>query len=358
MLTDIFGRRYQDYPIWTDYTTKESGLLVQCLGVAKDVLPYYYADGSIIDGQKPKWKSIHDRLARELGLAELWPRYFHYTRKNWQGVEVPLTHTNEWVAMCEMFTTFAYQQRIHGSVDSYMKARLSLIELVMRQRQSEIDELNCTLEDRVREAILRSRQSPRPGTLRVAGPNSEEGARRANASVNAQFNESVDELNVRFRQAGVPLSYHNGFIQVATDALIEAQISKPFWAAIADPKWHNVATDMNEALDRRDGGAGDAAWYACKALESAIKIISDEKGWTRGTEKGAHNYIENLAAERAGVRYIDTFEMDVLKPYFTQVRNRFGHGPGKDPMPNFTAAQTDWAIEFAMTWVRTLARRG
>jgi hypothetical protein len=36
MLTDIFARRYRDYPIWTDYTANESGLLVQCLGVAKD----------------------------------------------------------------------------------------------------------------------------------------------------------------------------------------------------------------------------------------------------------------------------------------------------------------------------------
>jgi hypothetical protein len=167
----------------------------------------------------------------------------------------------------------------------------------------------------------------------------------------------VDELNVRFQQAGVPLRYHNGFIQVAKDEQIEKQVAKPFWEAIAEPKWANVATDMNEALDRRDIGAGDAAWYACKALESAIKIISDLKGWSTGNEKGAHNYIDNLVKERNGARFIDTFEMEVLKSYFTHVRNKFGHGPGSQPMPNFTAAQTDWAIEFAMSWVRTLVRR-
>jgi hypothetical protein len=114
---------------------------------------------------------------------------------------------------------------------------------------------------------------------------------------------------------------------------------------------------MNEALDRRDNGAGDAAWYGCRALESAIKIISDLKGWSTGRERGAHNYIDNLAAERDGSRFIEKFEMEVLKPYFTHVRNPFGHGPGNEPMPNFTVEQTDWAIEIAMTWIRTLVRR-
>lgn len=69
------------------------------------------------------------------------------------------------------------------------------------------------------------------------------------------------------------------------------------------------------------------------------------------------NYINNLVANRNGSRFIETFEMEVLKSYFTHVRNQFGHGAGTAPMPNFTVEQTDWAIEFAMIWVRTLVRR-
>ena len=66
MLTDIFARRYADYPIWTQYTENESRLLVQCFGVATDVLPYYNSAGEVRLDQKGKWNSIHDRLAREL----------------------------------------------------------------------------------------------------------------------------------------------------------------------------------------------------------------------------------------------------------------------------------------------------
>jgi hypothetical protein len=347
MLTDIFARRYADYPIWTQYTENEPRLLQQCIGVAKDVLPYYRYDGKVTETQKAKWNSIHDRLARELGLRELWQRYFTTTTNG-----VTWNHTAEWVTMCEYFVTAQYVPQAHVSVDRYMKDRLSLIELVMRERQDEINEMNRTLEQRIKEAIS---QAVLRG-LRIPG-NPAGGVRAQDAAANTAFNNSVDELNVRFQQAGVPLRYHNGFIQVAKDEQIEKQVAKPFWEAIAEPKWANVATDMNEALDRRDIGAGDAAWYACKALESAIKIISDLKGWSTGNEKGAHNYIDNLVKERNGARFIDTFEMEVLKSYFTHVRNKFGHGPGSQPMPNFTAAQTDWAIEFAMSWVRTLVRR-
>ena len=35
MLTDIFARRYANYPIWTQYTENEPRLLQQCIGVAK-----------------------------------------------------------------------------------------------------------------------------------------------------------------------------------------------------------------------------------------------------------------------------------------------------------------------------------
>lgn len=349
MLTDIFARRYANYPIWTQYTENERRLLVQCTSIAREVLPYYDSAGGIRDDQKAKWNSIHDQLARELGLRELWQR-FYFTTTKWQQ-QMPYAY--EWVTMCEMYVTSGYVPQNHGSVDRYMKERLSLIELVMRMRQNEIIEMNRTVEQRTKEAIQRSLRS---SGFRFPGDPAE-GVKARDTANNEEFNSSVNELNVRFQQAGVPLSYHNGFIQVAKDEQIEKQLAEPFWQAIADARWANVATDMNEALDRRDNGAGDAALHACRALESAIKIISDLKGWTTGNEKGAHNYIDNLVKERNGARFIETFEMEILKPYFTHVRNKLGHGAGSQPMLNLTAAQTDWAIEFAMTWVRTLVRR-
>lgn len=360
LLTDIFARRYADFQIWTEYGENESRLLHQCIAVAKDVLPYYDSAGKVLEWQKKKWKSIHDRLARELGVSELWPRYFTNSTKNWQGQEVQWTYENEWVAVCEMFVTYNYTAVTNKSNDRYVKERLSLIELVMRQRQEEISAMNNGLESAISEAkssaTMRALKVARDTGTRVPYDPEPE-LRKLNSVENRGFDELVSELNVRFQQAGVPLSYHNGYIQVAIDRMIEQQISQPFWSVIAEPIWENVALHMNQALDYRDTGAGNAALYGCMALESTIKIISDLKGWTTGKEKGAHNYIDNLVVDRDGVRFIQTFEMEVLKSYFTHVRNQLGHGPGNKPMPILSPAQTDWAIEFAMSWIRTLVRR-
>jgi hypothetical protein len=113
---------------------------------------------------------------------------------------------------------------------------------------------------------------------------------------------------------------------------------------------------MKEAVDRRDARDRDPAWYAARALESTIKIISEQKGWTHGGEKGAHNYIENLHSKKNG-RFINDWEEKALKDFFTSVRNPFGHGPGSAEMPELSPIETDWALETCMSWVKALIGR-
>lgn len=67
---------------------------------------------------------------------------------------------------------------------------------------------------------------------------------------------------------------------------MERQVETPFWSTVSDKTWMNVDTDMKEALDLRDSDGPDPAFYAARALESTVKIISDRKGWTTGKEKG------------------------------------------------------------------------
>lgn len=124
---------------------------------------------------------------------------------------------------------------------------------------------------------------------------------------------------------------------------------------VSDVKWKNVDTDMKEAIDRRDNHGRDSTLYAAKALESTIKIISDEKGWTHGKEKGVANYLDNLRSEKNS--FINDWEKSSLTDLFGIVRNPFGHGPGTKPMPSLTPQQTNWAIEFCMIWIKSLIRR-
>jgi len=236
------------------------------------------------------------------------------------------------------------------TADAFVKERLSLVELAFRLMGERVAVNNANLPAAIREADIRSSRG-RPGHLVLRGSLSDS-LRAANARLNQDFQNSVDELNARFVQAGVPLNYHNGFIQISHDALVTNEIETPFWNLVSGPKWSNVDTDMKEAFDRRDSGARDPAFYAVRALESTIKIVSDERKWTHGKERGAHNYIDNLSSNG----FLSDWESTALKHLFTSVRNPLGHGPGSAQMPALSDRQTDWAIDTSLSWIKRLVR--
>ncbi|MGY2257783.1 AbiJ-NTD4 domain-containing protein [Pseudomonas sp. SDO55104_S430] len=351
MLTDIFAQRYVDKPIWTAYSELEQRLLNQAFGIVKDALPYYDYKGNKIESQIPKWKTLHDRLARELGVDELSKRYYSYTQRNTLGHDIPVSGWFSWDYVCGNFVNAAYGS--HTDPDRFIKERISFVELALRLRGEEIALANEHLPQTMASARLRDRSAR--NRLQLPG-SSADAVKTWNARINSEFDNQVNELNERFRRAKTPLTYHNGFVQLALDETIERVIAKPFWLLVADPIFKNVDIDMKEALDRRDSNDKDPAIFAAKALESAIKIVSDTKGWTRGNESGAAQYIDNLISKANG-SYLATWEGEMLKDYFRKVRNSVIHGPGSEPMPELTLTQTDWAIETAMSWVRTLVRR-
>jgi hypothetical protein len=294
---------------------------------------------------------LHDRLARELGVDELSKRYYSYTQKNALGNDWPVSGMYSWEHVCDQFVNAKYTDQYNA--DRFIKERVSFVELALRQRGEEVALENSRHDEALTKAAFRA-TALRSG-LRLPG-SAADGAKAWNVTMNTDFQSYVTELNERFRRAKVPLTYHNGFIQLAMDQQIERQVAKPFWDLVADPLWRNVDIDMKEALDRRDSNDKDPAIFAAKALESAIMIVSNEKGWTRGTENGAAQYVDNLMSKANG-SYLAVWEGEMLKDYFRKVRNSLGHGPGSEPMPELTLPQTDWAIETAMSWVRTLVRR-
>jgi len=344
MLTDIFVRRYEQPRMWETFSEEPRRLLAQGYQLLNDICPYYVNGTENVQG-KLFWTQIHDLLARELGLKELSPQYwgFYNNQNQWQGGR------STTVQMCEKWMLEPFDGK--RSADRFIKERLSLVEIGFRQRENFVAGLNAKLAESIKAAELFDQRGQRKG-LRVPG-NSADGVRAANVSWNAKFQMAVNELNARFRQADCQLHYHNGFIQISEDQTVAQEIETPFWRLVAEPKWHNVDHDMKEAIDLRDTGGRDPAFYAARSLESAIKIISDEKQLTTNKEKGAHNYIENLL----GAKLIEVWEMEALKHFFTKVRNPFGHGPGAAPMPSLTDQQTNWAIENSMIWIKSLIRR-
>lgn len=352
MLTDIFAYRYLDKPIWDNFDENARRLLVQGFRIVSEQLfPYYDANGKEKSEAKAIWDGLNKKLAMELGLKDLSsPTYGYYS--NWNGNKHWVSGSWPKITVCENFVLAKYD----GSVpdDQFIKERLSFIELAFRQREERISELNASLDERVQKAELEAKLKPARG-MRLPG-NPGDGLRAWNQTQNEMFRASCNELNDRFRRSRAKLHYHNGFIQISEDEAVMRQIEQPFWDLVGDPIWQSVDHDMKEAIDLRDSGGRDPALFAAKALESAIKIISDVKGYTRGNEKGAANYIDNLRAKANG-EFINGWERENLVEFFSKVRNPFGHGAGSAPIPELSVPQTDWAIEFCMIWVKNLIRR-
>ncbi len=229
--------------------------------------------------------------------------------------------------------------------DTFMKERLSLVEIAFRKQE----EIVSKPSPQFINDLLGQKEMRVPG-IPADGQRSYDQIRQDN------FRLARDELNVRFRQAGCPLQYHNGFIQFSDDELIAETVELPFWSLVSTAEWKNVDTDMKEALDLRDAHGRDPAFYAARALESAIKIVSDRRGVTTGGERSAYNYIENLASKRAG-NFLTEWEAQFLKEFFDKIRNPFGHGPGSAAMPSLTVEQTNWAIETCMVWTKSILMR-
>jgi hypothetical protein len=356
MLTDIFARRYEKRPIFTSVDQRELKLLVQAFRIVNEqLLPYYDWQKKVDERSKATWTSLHNRLSMELGIKELSPTYYSY-QGEWMGKPHTYSGFYEMNQVCEAYVTKAYSNQ--WDPDVFMKNRLSFVELAFRERESQIMLINSHLPGDLLKAKTNDAKPPRSGSLRAPGiPLSNvERVQKQNDHVNAVFNTHVHELNTRFEQAGTPLNYHNGYIQITTDALVEFQIAQPFWALVKEAKWANVSTDMAESLDRRDTGGRDPAFYAAKSLESTIKIISEERKWITGNEKGVSDYLNHLEAKANGP-FIAPWERQLMQKFFSDVRNDFGHGPGSAPMPNLSVQQTDFAIEFCMSWIKSLIKR-
>jgi hypothetical protein len=168
--------------------------------------------------------------------------------------------------------------------------------------------------------------------------------------------EAINELRSRLRANHTGFDYTNGLLHRASDEMTTERIAEPFWEIVSDSKWATVDQEMKEAFDRLDHGHDDAFTHATDALESTIKIISDQNGWTTGNEKGAANYIDYLVSARDG-RFIEVWEAEALKAIFRDLRNPHRHGGGSNPPDPLSNAQQTWAIESCMTWIKSLVRR-
>ena len=352
VITDIFARRYAGLQIRTQYFEEDRRFMNQAAVMIMDPLWLGQQSDTPSKSTEENLKAVHDKLALEVGQQYLNDRFW-WQKSMWNGNERTTTHTNPFARICKNYLIKIPTDISQG--DDWVKERLSLIEIAFQLRWQQIGMMNKELPAAISRAQSRDELHKFGQAMQIPGLQAN-GVRAHNSRINSAFDELVRDLNDRFRLGRYKLSFHNGLLQVLDDEMINMQIAKPFWDLVKDPQWANVELQIKEAIDRRDNNDRTAAFHAVSAVESCIKIISDTKGWTKGAEKGAANYIDNLVGKSNG-RFIDVWESELLTKMFSDVRNPFAHGPGQEPMPTLSPEQTNWAIETAMSWCKSLIRR-
>jgi AbiJ N-terminal domain 4 len=318
MLTDVFHKRYPNFWRFGDRVPQQLHVFLRqgAQIIFQDLRP------QISDIEELCLKA-YEKLVRELGHGI-------YQATTAEGICVG--------ALSEIYDIW---NNTHGEPEQFVQVRFSLLELLFSEAESEIG-----------EALSRER----PSGFSLFRKRDQSTSATNDDARKEVFHNAVRELNARLRQARIPLHYHNGLFQHSSDDLTESRVHEPFWSVVKDPKWTNVDVDIKEAIDRRDNNGRDVALYALKALESTIKIISDESGWSRGTERGAANYIDNLVSSTNG-RFIEVWESEQLKALFRDLRNPHGHGPGSAALPVLSDHQEQWVIECSMIWIKALVNR-
>lgn len=351
MLTDILIDRLPEGALRAEWTEYDRRLMVQATKILERLFlsepDWPQPGGANYEAQhrlETTYRIIHDRLCEELGIDHLVNPTYWYDAK---------LQPKSYASICVEFLTTEFEAAFETF--HFIGERLSLIELGFRQHYDFLRSQNDSLAERVAKIDAVDPATASPIALLRLGPDGKY-LEKQNAVLNKHYQDAVAEFNTRLRRAGYKLHYHNGYIQLSDDELTTDLIQEPFWKLVAAEKWASVDQQMKEAIDAKDRGDRTATLHAFSALESVVKIISDAKQWTRGTEKGASHYVDNLVSKKNG-GIIDDWEADMLKGMFGGVRNPFAHGPGAGPLPAFTHEQTVWAVDTAMAWAKSLITR-
>lgn len=157
--------------------------------------------------------------------------------------------------------------------------------------------------------------------------------------------EALEELNERFRRAGLGYRYESGSIIRVDSEFTHQEATRPALMLLSDPRFAGAEEEFRAAhAHYKAGEYKDCAVDALNALESTMKAICDAKKWAcpkgaRATDLVKILRRENLFPEFADLSFEQLFA--TLKSGLPALRNETGgHGQGPAPVevPQYVAA--------------------
>ena len=170
---------------------------------------------------------------------------------------------------------------------------------------------------------------------------------------------AIDELNERFRRAGVGYRYEDGCIMRVDSELLHAEVVRPALQFLHQNGFEGPRDEFLSAFNHfKKGENREAITDANNAFESTLKAICDQRGWDYSPGSRASDLLKIVRSNGLLPSYLDNSFGQLaatLKSGLPEVRNNQGaHGQGPVPTetPDYVAA---YALHLAATNILFLA---
>lgn len=163
--------------------------------------------------------------------------------------------------------------------------------------------------------------------------------------IQVSVDNAIEELNERFRRAGVGYLFEGGMIMRVDSELVHSEVVKPALQYLIEPGFEGPREEFLRAHGHyRSGEMEDAITDSNNAFESTLKVICDQRGWSYKTGARASDLLKIVRREGLLPNYLDkSFDQlsATLSSGLPQVRNERGaHGQGSTPRttPDYVGA--------------------
>ena len=162
----------------------------------------------------------------------------------------------------------------------------------------------------------------------------EDSSYRHQAEVKITPDEAIEEMNERFKQAGVGYCYESGQV-IRIDSLVaHTEITLPTIKLLWNTTFQNANDEYLRALEHYCHGRNKECLNEClKAFESTMKIICAKKGWAFNATDSAKKLIAVCFANNLIPAYMQSqFNslQNLIESGIPTIRNKVGgHGQGQ-----------------------------
>ena len=170
-------------------------------------------------------------------------------------------------------------------------------------------------------------------------------ARRMNAGITLTADAAIEELNERFRRAGVGYRFEAGMLMRLDSELLHAEVVRPALAYLHHKGFEGPRAEFLKAhAHYRAGETKAAITEANNAFESALKAICEQRNWSYPERSPASVLLKVVRDNGLLPNYLDqSFDQlaATLKSGLPKVRGEEGgHGQGPEPRatPEYVAA--------------------